>query len=126
MQTERLSLGAPRPPRPRGTDAVRETDTDALRARLAACRAGYLAPDPYAERFAPPLRRAESLSRAPLISIGTYLRAAEMDKHTAYFVQHGTLAPAPTTQEGTPPVQIVSLGAGSDTRFWRMVRCRLT
>ncbi|KAI0263837.1 S-adenosyl-L-methionine-dependent methyltransferase [Gloeopeniophorella convolvens] len=86
---------------------VRATDTDAALARLSAVRRGYLA-DPY---IAPLVPRAHlQPARPPLINIGTYLRARTLDALVAGFVR----AAAPAR------VQIVSLGAGSDTRFWRL------
>ncbi|KOS14720.1 leucine carboxyl methyltransferase [Malassezia pachydermatis] len=114
-----LSLGQPyrRGAAPKaGIEAVRETDTDALTSRLAACRAGYLPPDSYAEMQASPQSR--EAHRPPLISIGTYLRAREMDRHMEHFLATGSLRQE--TASSTTPVQVINIGAGSDTRFWRM------
>ena len=91
---------------------MRATDSDALVSRIAAARAGYLPPDPYAQLLAPDA--SADARRPPLINIGTYLRAHEMDARVSQFVD----AAAPAS------VQIVSLGAGSDTRFWRLVAVR--
>ena len=106
-------------------DAVRATDSDALGSRLAACRAGYLTPDVYAELLAteapvPSL----SIRRPPLISIGTYLRSCETDSLVQHFIDTGTIGPTDSFDgralSSPSKVQIISLGAGSDTRFWRM------
>ena len=81
MDRPRLSLGQPRrraqtprahaPRQPlRGPAAVRATDSDALVSRIAAARAGYLPPDPYAQLLAPDA--SADARRPPLINIGTY------------------------------------------------------
>lgn len=113
----RLSLG--RPYRRTHPDAVRATDADALLSRLSACRAGYLPLDAYADMLR---GRAEAPHRPPIINIGTYLRAREVDAHVQHFIETGACGPPYTP---APRVQIVSLGAGSDTRFWRLRHARL-
>lgn len=120
MPPQALSLGRPfhRGAPPSSAEAVRETDSDALVSRIHACEAGYLPPDEYAPLFARPGR--PHARRPPLISIGTYLRAQELDRYVDTFLRTGSLC---GTQPAAKRVQIVSLGAGSDTRFWRMVRC---
>ncbi|WFD19495.1 [phosphatase 2A protein]-leucine-carboxy methyltransferase [Malassezia caprae] len=117
MPSAPLSLGQPfrRTKAPSSFEAVRETDSDALVARMHACEAGYLPPDEYAPLFARPGR--PHARRPPLISIGTYLRARDVDRYVDTFLRTGSLNGVEPTQER---VQIVSLGAGSDTRFWRM------
>ncbi|KAF8504705.1 S-adenosyl-L-methionine-dependent methyltransferase [Russula emetica] len=86
---------------------TRATDNDAAIARLSAVRKGYL-PDPY---IAPLIPRAHlQQPRPPLINIGTYLRTRAIDLLLDDWFR---LA-------GRHKVQIVSLGAGSDTRFWRL------
>ncbi|WFD30309.1 [phosphatase 2A protein]-leucine-carboxy methyltransferase [Malassezia sp. CBS 17886] len=108
--------------------AVRATDNDALLSRASAVAAGYLPPDPYVRCFAEACDM--SVRRPLLINIGTTLRSAEVDRRVDAFLHTGTLcasgpsaasdaAPRPSPAPGAR-VQIVSLGAGSDTRFWRL------
>ena len=95
--------------RPRGDAAIRETDNDAAGARLSAVQKGYLN-DPYIRYLVP---RAHLLPpRPPLINIGTYVRTTAIDALVHQWLQ---------ISEGTgQKCQIVSLGAGSDTRYWRI------
>lgn len=86
--------------------AIRSTDGDAAQARLSAVRKGYLTDDPFISFF---LARARFLPpRPPLINVGTFIRATAIDKLVNGWI------------EANDQVQIVSLGAGSDTRFWRL------
>ncbi|ETW74838.1 hypothetical protein HETIRDRAFT_332300 [Heterobasidion irregulare TC 32-1] len=87
---------------------VRATDTDAALARLSAVRKRYL-DDPYIAPLVP--RPHLQPPRPPLINVGTYLRARAIDALVDRWIR---AAPAHSA------VQIVSLGAGSDTRFWRL------
>lgn len=86
---------------------TRATDNDAAIARLSAVRKGYL-PDPYIAALIP--RAHLQQPRPPLINIGTYLRTRTIDLLLDDWFR---LA-------GRHKVQIVSLGAGSDSRFWRL------
>lgn len=100
------------PPRqrlPEGDAAIRATDSDAALARLSAVHKGYLT-DPYITPFVsrPHLQHP----RPPLINIGTYVRSEALDELVNSWLE---LCQA----EGTK-CQIVSMGAGSDTRFWRI------
>ncbi|KAI1791222.1 leucine carboxyl methyltransferase [Ganoderma leucocontextum] len=100
------------PPRqrlPEGDAAIRATDSDAAVARLSAVQKRYLT-DPFILPFVsrPHLQQP----RPPLINIGTYVRSEALDE-----LVNGWLAFS--EQEGKQ-CQIVSLGAGSDTRFWRI------
>jgi [phosphatase 2A protein]-leucine-carboxy methyltransferase len=98
------------PPTTKNADAdapTRATDNDAAIARLSAVRKGYLA-DPYIAALIP--RAHLQQPRPPLINIGTYLRTRAIDLLLDDWFR---LA-------GRHKVQIVSLGAGSDTRFWRL------
>ncbi|KAJ6632530.1 leucine carboxyl methyltransferase [Mycena sp. CBHHK59/15] len=96
------------PPQSQGADAsVRLTDTDAALARLSAVQKRYLQ-DPYVKHLVP--RAHLQPARPPLINIGTYVRTTAIDDLVFQWLQasHGTRC------------QIVSLGSGSDTRFWRI------
>ncbi|KAI0295199.1 S-adenosyl-L-methionine-dependent methyltransferase [Russula brevipes] len=98
------------PPPTKSTDpdaSIRATDNDAAVARLSAVRKGYLA-DPYIAALIP--RAHLQQPRPPLINIGTHLRAWGIDHLVDGWFR--------LAREGK--VQIVSLGAGSDTRFWRL------
>ncbi|RKP02532.1 hypothetical protein CXG81DRAFT_10697 [Caulochytrium protostelioides] len=88
-------------------EAVQGTNDDAAISRASAVTAGYME-DPYAKVFVkrPP-------RKPPLINRGTYTRTLVLDQLMDAFVARFH-AEAPAT-----PVQIVSLGAGSDTRFFR-------
>ncbi|KEY65545.1 hypothetical protein S7711_08226 [Stachybotrys chartarum IBT 7711] len=90
---------------------IQGTDTDAAVSRLSAVDAGYLQ-DPYARYFVssadgPPPRRF------PIINRGTYTRITALDVLIESFL----------TVDKTPEPrwrQIVSLGAGTDTRPFRL------
>ncbi|SPO24217.1 related to PPM1  len=113
-------------------DAVRNTDSDALLSRLSALKLGYLPPEPFTQEFStssqshtaqqeralgpsgssfPRLHQPDaSAKRSPLINIGTYLRCTTIDAEVETFLK-----------QGDGPKQIVSIGAGSDSRYWRIV-----
>jgi [phosphatase 2A protein]-leucine-carboxy methyltransferase len=99
------------PPRRRhdSDKAIRQTDTDASQARLSAVRKGYLK-DPFASYFVPEPHLAPN--RSPLINLGTYVRSRALDELILSWINKAAA-------DGRK-VQIVSLGAGSDTRFWRI------
>lgn len=128
-----LSLGVPRNRKSTTTDAprteaddaaVRATDSDALQSRLSALKLGYLPAEPFSQEFSTPSPAgfptrggpdgAEAVERAarrsPLINIGTYLRCSTIDTEVERFLR----------QDGTPK-QLISVGAGSDSRFWRIM-----
>lgn len=88
---------------------IRSTDTDASLARLSAVQKGYLV-DPYVRYFVP--RAQFQQPRAPLINIGTTIRSESIDRLVTSWL---SICSASGTKG-----QIVSLGAGSDTRFWRL------
>ncbi|KAI0302330.1 S-adenosyl-L-methionine-dependent methyltransferase [Multifurca ochricompacta] len=87
---------------------IRATDNDAAIARLSAVKKGYLS-DPYIVTLIP--RAHLQQPRPPLINIGTYLRARGIDDLLDNWFSFS----------GEHKVQIVSFGAGSDTRFWRLI-----
>ncbi|KAH9942177.1 leucine carboxyl methyltransferase [Epithele typhae] len=91
---------------PGGDSAIRATDGDAVLARFSAVQRGYLA-DPFLAPFVP--RAHLQPPRPPLINIGTYVRSEAVDGLLGAW-----LARCPRG------AQVVSLGAGSDTRFWRL------
>ncbi|CAG9997701.1 unnamed protein product [Clonostachys byssicola] len=93
-----------------GHDAVIQgTDTDAAVSRLSAVDLGYLH-DPCAQFFVqspngPPARRL------PIINRGTYTRTSGLDRLIDAFL---------STLDAESPKQIVALGAGTDTRPFRI------
>ncbi|KAG8795605.1 carboxy methyl transferase for protein phosphatase 2A, partial [Serendipita sp. 399] len=97
-------------------EGTRSTDGLAAHARISAVRQGYIQ-DPFVSFFVP---RARTLpTHPPLINIGTYVRATSIDRLVEDFLKAG----CSEDTEGESRVvkkQIVSLGAGSDTRFWRL------
>ncbi|KAF9501363.1 LCM-domain-containing protein [Pleurotus eryngii] len=101
-----------RPPRePADPDAsIRATDSDAALARLSAVQKGYLV-DPFVRHLVP--RAHLQPPRPPLINIGTYVRTVCIDKLVDGWLQKCSI-------DGRSGCQILSLGAGSDTRFWRL------
>ena len=86
--------------------AIRSTDTDAAQARLSAVNKGYFLDDVFIQHL---VQRARFvLPRPPLINIGTYVRSSAIDALVNAWI------------DTSPKVQIVSLGAGSDTRYFRL------
>jgi [phosphatase 2A protein]-leucine-carboxy methyltransferase len=88
---------------------VRLTDTDAALARLSAVQRGYLQ-DPFVKSMVP--RAHLQPPRPPLINVGTFVRSAAIDNLVNGWFE--------LTEHAEKSCQIVSLGAGSDTRFWRI------
>lgn len=87
---------------------IQQTDYDASSSRLSALELGYLT-DPYAKAF---LKPGEQIPRRyPIINRGTYVRSTAIDALVLRFLQ---------AEPGTRK-QIISLGAGSDTRLLRLV-----
>ncbi|KAF8558868.1 leucine carboxyl methyltransferase [Imleria badia] len=98
--------------RERGADAdaaIRQTDTDAALARLSAVKKGYIE-DPFITHLLP--RAQFQPARPPLINIGTHVRSKSIDALVEQWLEF--------CEQQETVCQIVSLGAGSDTRFWRM------
>jgi [phosphatase 2A protein]-leucine-carboxy methyltransferase len=87
---------------------IQQTDYDASSSRLSALELGYLT-DTYAKAF---LKPGEQIPRRyPIINRGTYVRSTAIDTLVLRFLQT-----EPDTRK-----QIISLGAGSDTRLLRLV-----
>ncbi|OCK80024.1 leucine carboxyl methyltransferase [Lepidopterella palustris CBS 459.81] len=87
---------------------VQSTDHDAATSRLSCVELGYL-DDPFAAAFVTP---GEPMSRRlPLLNRGTYVRTTAIDHLIEKF-----LSTSPSS-----PKQIISLGAGTDTRFFRIL-----
>jgi [phosphatase 2A protein]-leucine-carboxy methyltransferase len=99
----------PGPPRQDPDAPIRQTDSDAAVARLSAAQKQYIN-DPFVKYLVP--RAQFQQPRPPLINIGTYVRTKGIDDLVGEWL---TLAEASGKQ-----CQIVSMGAGSDTRFWRI------
>ncbi|KAG9300692.1 hypothetical protein G9A89_023490 [Geosiphon pyriformis] len=86
--------------------AIRGTNDDAIISKLSAVNTGYIQ-DPFVKYF---VRKPSR--RPPIINRGTYIRSAGIDFLIKKFLQtdHG--------EELNSNKQIVSLGAGSDTRYF--------
>ncbi|KAJ7280199.1 S-adenosyl-L-methionine-dependent methyltransferase [Mycena rebaudengoi] len=100
------------PPQSQSHDAdssIRLTDIDAYLARLSTVQKGYLQ-DPYIKHFVP--RSHIQQPRPPLINIGTFVRATAIDDLVFQWLH--------TAADQGTRCQIVSMGCGSDTRFWRI------
>ncbi|KFY84857.1 hypothetical protein V500_08920 [Pseudogymnoascus sp. VKM F-4518 (FW-2643)] len=87
---------------------IRETDTDANGSRRSAVACGYLE-DPYVSEFVADIGDDTPALRMPIINRGTYVRTIVIDRLIENFIN------AHPEQN----VQIISLGAGSDTRYFR-------
>ncbi|KAH0537724.1 hypothetical protein FGG08_005531 [Glutinoglossum americanum] len=89
---------------------IQQTDQDASVARMSAVQMGYLE-DEFAGCFLSAGKSGAGERRMPIINRGTYVRTTSLDHLISLF-----LTPNPQT-----PKQILSLGAGSDTRFFRIL-----
>ncbi|KAF9152245.1 hypothetical protein BG015_005556 [Linnemannia schmuckeri] len=122
-------------------DIIKGTDDDAIISKLSAVNLGYL-DDPFVKYF---VKRPSR--RPPLINRGSYLRTRSLDTFTEQFIKNDitpssitttttTTSPtSATTQSASTPSptttataitpaagikkQIVSLGCGSDTRYFK-------
>ncbi|KAI3402249.1 hypothetical protein diail_178 [Diaporthe ilicicola] len=90
---------------------VQGTDTDAAVMRLSAVELGYL-DDRFAQYF---VQGQQPNRRLPIINRGTYTRTTALDRLINSFLGHDSGAGA-----ARPRRQIVSLGAGTDTRCFRL------
>lgn len=106
----RPNLGFPQsPPRQDFDTPIRQTDSDAAVARLSAVQKRYIN-DPFVKYFVP--RAQFQPPRPPLINIGTYVRTKGIDDLVEEWLK--------LAENTGKQCQIVSLGAGTDTRFWRI------
>ncbi|RKF79019.1 Leucine carboxyl methyltransferase 1 [Golovinomyces cichoracearum] len=88
---------------------IQGTDNDAAVSRLSAVTLGYLK-DPYASIFVKgPISR-----RLPIINRGTYGRTFALDTLISFFLSSNQSPCEKQTK------QIISLGAGTDTRYFRL------
>ncbi|USP75192.1 hypothetical protein yc1106_02466 [Curvularia clavata] len=87
-------------------NAVKSTDQDAAGSRVSCVELGYLH-DPYAKLFA----TQPASRKLPLLNRGTYVRTSAIDLLVARFLDTNPSAAK----------QIISLGAGTDTRFFRLL-----
>ncbi|KAL3427501.1 leucine carboxyl methyltransferase [Phlyctema vagabunda] len=97
-------------PSPRHDKAIQATDSDAAVSRFSAVSLGYL-DDPFATYFA----GLQATRRLPVINRGTYTRTTALDLLIDAFIE-----PAATSSPNAPTRQILSLGAGTDTRYFRL------
>ncbi|KAL2755209.1 hypothetical protein ACRALDRAFT_1077266 [Sodiomyces alcalophilus JCM 7366] len=110
----------------RHDQAVQGTDDDAAISRLSAVALGYL-DDPFSQDFVEPVGGTPP-RRLPIINRGTYLRTRALDHLIDLFLdQHRHQgASMYSDDQGAkmlvqiPQLQIVSLGAGTDTRVFRL------
>lgn len=91
-------------------EIVQQTDEDAAGSRLSAVQQGYLH-DHFTHFFA---KTQAAIRRQPIINRGTYVRTVAIDTLLDVFLD----------QHVTEPCQVISLGAGTDTRFFRTVQKR--
>ncbi|OJD26972.1 hypothetical protein ACJ73_01642 [Blastomyces percursus] len=89
---------------------IQQTDTDASVSRLSAVELGYLH-DPFAQVLAN--GRGIGSRRYPIINRGTYVRTAALDSLIQRFLNTNETSPRKR--------QIISLGAGSDTRVFQLL-----
>lgn len=99
--------------------ATRSTDTDALLSRLSASSLGYLA-DPISPLLLTPSQRRSATPRPPLINIGTHARTWAIDALVTQFLDSLPGRDGDSAGGDAGGGQVLSLGAGTDGRFWRI------
>ncbi|KAI9663318.1 MAG: carboxy methyl transferase for protein phosphatase 2A [Alyxoria varia] len=132
--------------KPTGDAIIQRTDDDAAGSRLSAVQAGYLEDD-FAWAFMPGGDASSSSSsrsgtvngggggvrmpaprRMPVINRGTYVRCVGLDRLVESWIDGsggaGEDCGRQEEEQEQGPVQVVSLGAGTDTRFFRFVQRR--
>ncbi|ERS99175.1 leucine carboxy methyltransferase [Sporothrix schenckii 1099-18] len=110
---------------------IQSTDTDAALSRMSAVDLGLLQ-DPFAQYFAGD-GGGPAPRRLPIINRGTYTRTQGLDKIIRAFLsgapsRETTPEPSPQAVQTPSPLhvrQIVSLGAGTDTRSLRLLAQKL-
>ncbi|ORY62906.1 S-adenosyl-L-methionine-dependent methyltransferase [Pseudomassariella vexata] len=102
--------GFPDAPGPTHDATVQGTDIDASVSRLSAVDLGYL-DDPFAKYFVQTPTVGPPTRRLPIINRGTYTRTTSLDRLITSFL----------SSTGGQKRQIVSLGAGTDTRCFRLL-----
>ncbi|KAL4806593.1 S-adenosyl-L-methionine-dependent methyltransferase [Aspergillus unguis] len=95
---------------------VQGTDNDASVSRLSAVGLGYL-DDPFARALTP---QGSETRRLPIINRGTYVRTTTIDHLVARFLGTTPDSDSDPTWKAKKK-QIISLGAGSDTRVFRLL-----
>ena len=100
-------------------EAIMKTSDDAIRAKVAAVQAGYYE-DPFVEILS--RGKTQQYHVQPLIKRGTHARVAVMDRAIASFLR---LCQSTTTDDTSLP-QVVVLGAGKDSTFFRLIAGQLT
>jgi O-methyltransferase involved in polyketide biosynthesis len=85
-------------------EGIRSTNDDASLSRHSAVSKGYFS-DPYAHLF---IKRGSKPNRPPIINRGTFIRQASLNRYIETFLEC----------YGKGTCQVVSFGAGSDTRFF--------
>ncbi|KAF2971392.1 hypothetical protein GQX73_g2181 [Xylaria multiplex] len=103
------SSGATPASTPSHDATIQGTDTDAAVSRMSAVDLGYLA-DAYARWFVQAPAMGAAVRRLPIINRGTYTRTIAIDRLISIFL---------SATEGQER-QIISLGAGTDTRAFRL------
>ncbi|KAI0478277.1 leucine carboxyl methyltransferase [Xylaria cf. heliscus] len=98
-------------PTPSHDAIIQGTDTDAAVSRMSAADLGYL-DDPYARFFIQAPAIGAAVRRLPIINRGTYTRTTALDRLIGAFL---------SATEGQER-QIVSLGAGTDTRVFQLLK----
>ncbi|EER26662.1 leucine carboxyl methyltransferase, putative [Coccidioides posadasii C735 delta SOWgp] len=96
---------------------IQQTDNDASVSRLSAVELGYL-DDPFARALSGNggMQGAGAGRRYPIINRGTYVRTVAIDALVSFFLES---QPEPKSKRRKR--QIISLGAGSDTRIFRLL-----
>ncbi|KAG0090110.1 hypothetical protein BGZ93_008240 [Podila epicladia] len=103
-------------PRMARDDVIKGTDDDAIISKLSAVNLAYL-DDPFVKYF---VKRPSR--RPPLINRGSYLRTRTLDLITEQFIKNEIKSASSSAVISSTPIrkQIVSLGCGSDTRYFKL------
>ncbi|TDZ47723.1 Leucine carboxyl methyltransferase 1 [Colletotrichum trifolii] len=101
---------------PTHDQTIQGTDDDAAGSRLSAVNVGYL-DDPYAHFFVDAMA-GPAPRRLPIINRGTYTRTVALDNLMESFLASDSDEASSSPRVGQ--MQIISLGAGTDTRPFRL------